>query len=144
MNLNDLEKIAQKFADELDPVIGEKLEEVEILVVQSVHDASQLMTDSGDLDNGESLPGNMKGEFVGFPLEVEDGDGEGEGTIVNDAEGEIYLVADNIADPKEAALVLTHEVGHALGMSEEEVTQLGLGVAKAAPAEKADESQANS
>lgn len=129
MKLDELEAVATKFAAEIDPQVSEKLEEVTIICCATVKDVETLMTSELDYDmaNEGPLPSDMKGEFYGDPLEVEEDD-DGTKEIVYDAEGEIFLVASNIANEEEAAKILMHEVGHALGLSEHDVAALGLGV----------------
>ena len=63
-------------------------------------------------------------------MEVEETDDNdnSEEEVVYYPEGFIVLLSPNVESPEEGALVLMHEIGHALGMSEEEVKQFGLGV----------------
>lgn len=64
---------------------------------------------------------DARGVYVGeFPVQTDDE------TEMAPPVGTIYLIAGNIADKAEARQTLWHEIGHALGLDETEVAELGL------------------
>ncbi len=148
MELVALEKIVNGLMDGLpDPVKG-CLEEVDMVLAESPAAATEeLLTEARDnaAENQETLsrdeikeltlPADCKGVFIGDPRELmSDSDpGEEEPEVKYDAEGYIVMCANNIADPDEALLVFLHEVGHALGLDEDDVKELGLAAKEGKP-----------
>lgn len=139
MEFTALATVVQKYMDGLDPKIIRALRDVQLIVGQTVADAqsdlNELLADV-ELEEGESKPvllADSKGLFFGDPLETEQSDEDPEEETVYDPDGVIVLIADNIADETTASLVLSHEIGHALGMDEDEVKALGLGTGESKP-----------
>ena len=130
MDLGSLTNIISKGMADLPKPVRVTLEQVDVVICQDIaHATAELQH---DFEEFEPLPADCKGVFVGDPLETEEDD---EGETQTLPTGVILIIAANISDEKEAALVLMHEIGHALDMSEDEVSALGLGVAQdAAPA----------
>lgn len=131
MDVEQLANFVADFAGGFPREIGKQLEDVEIIVcpdVKTAHEELSEIIEVAPGDRIEEVPDDCKGVFIGEPMEVEDGDGEDEHETVTLPNGAIALIASNIKDPEEATLVLLHEIGHALGMDEEEVKALGLGV----------------
>lgn len=134
MELQTVSEVIAKFAGGLPKQIGTHLKDVEILVCESVDKANQELAELIETeDDGplEPLAADTKGVFIGEPLEREESDDTEEMETIAMPEGVIVVVASNVATPEEGIIVLLHEIGHALAMSEEEVRQLGLGVAQA-------------
>lgn len=136
MDTNQLADVANRFVTGLPEEVAENLDDVELLVCDSPeHAASELellFRDEGPDSPDTKVPADCKGLFIGDPMETEDGEGsEDEPDDVYLPEGVIVLCASTIKDAEEATLVLMHEMGHALGMSEDEVKSLGLGVEEA-------------
>jgi predicted Zn-dependent protease with MMP-like domain len=126
--------------------ITESLEEVEVLVCESPAAAtSELLADATESAAEENktltaeeraeltLPADCKGCFLGDPMEkTDDSDPDADDSdVVYDPEGTIIFCANNIESPDAAVLVFLHEVGHALGLGEDEVKELGLAVQSA-------------
>jgi predicted Zn-dependent protease with MMP-like domain len=142
MTKQELLDIAMTLMAELpDPVVT-ALEDVNLLVCETPADAAaELRAEAAETkgkgddefefteeDAQEVSALDCKGVFVGTPTEVEDSDESEEEEVVYYPDGFIILIASNIESPDEAKAVLMHEIGHALGMDEAEVQQLGLGV----------------
>lgn len=129
MDLTKLEEAAQGFMRGLpDPVI-DALSDVELVIAEDVQKAASLLKEElGDDFNPADMPEDCKGLFIGSPTEIEESDESEEEEIVYYPEGFVVLCANNIETESEGLVVLMHEVGHALGMDEEEVTKLGLGI----------------
>jgi predicted Zn-dependent protease with MMP-like domain len=157
MKLSELHDIAMTLMAELpDPVVN-ALDDVSLLVCETPADAAAELRAEAEESKGkgddefefteedaqEVSALDCKGVFVGAPTEVEDSDDSEEEEIVYYPTGFIVLIAANIESADEAKAVLMHEVGHALGMNEEEVQQLGLGVG-AKPKEGTDDGTAHS
>lgn len=138
MDTEILVAFVSEFAGGMPREIGKQLEDVEIIVAPTPEIGTQELNEIIETDDGkelEPLPADCKGAFIGEQMEVEeDADGEGEFETASLPNGAIVLIAGNIANTEEAALVLLHEIGHALGMDEEGVKALGLGVSPSAGA----------
>lgn len=110
---------------------------------QHVHDALELVTvqvvDEPPADRPDARAIFIGQQQQGDPEDCDDHDagawydfnaqGELELLMLGDAvpaRGVIVLVAPNLASPDEAWIALAHETGHALGMDEDEVAELGL------------------
>jgi predicted Zn-dependent protease with MMP-like domain len=133
MDLNELTDFTTRFATGLPRQIGKQLADVEILVSSDPQTATTELSAILTTEDGQpidAIPGDCKGCFIGSPMEQDETDDE-EGDEFETVElpnGVILLVASNIPNTDEAVLVLLHEIGHALGMDEDEVKELGLGV----------------
>ena len=68
------------------------------------------------------FPRSFRGVFLGTPRDEYDEEGNGE-----EAQGSIVLNAPNLETFDDLRDTLAHEIGHALGLTEEEVENLGLG-----------------
>lgn len=146
MELAALDKVITGLMNGLPEEVTDSLADVEVLVVETPADGTKaLIADARDAPdattNGLSaeemkeltLPDDCKGVFLGDPMEKSDDDDPtaDESETVYDPEGYVVFCASNIADADEAVLVFLHEIGHALGLDEDEVKALSLGVAQA-------------
>ncbi len=129
MQVDQLAEIANRFVSNIPVEVTNELRDVDLLICENPEHARKEIADEIiDPDPDQSIAEDCKGMFVGDPMEVEESEESEENEIVVLPEGVIVLVASNISTPEEAGLVLMHEMGHALGLDEEEVKQLGLGV----------------
>lgn len=131
MTAEQLSVFIGKFASGLPREIAAQMIDVEIIVCDTPEIAFTELSELLDTEDGQPIdpiPADCKGVFVGEPLEREDEDEESEHETVSLPNGVICIVASNIKDGEEAVLVCLHEIGHALGMDEDEVKALGLGV----------------
>lgn len=131
MQLVALTVAVKDFMAGLPPEVLEGLQDVELVISDDVKKVQKLLsTELGAEFDPAELTADLKGVFVGSPMETEesDHDDNSEEEVVYYPEGYVVLLAPNITTPEEGALVLMHEIGHALGMSEEEVKNFGLGV----------------
>jgi hypothetical protein len=122
--------VAARFLEELPQQVHDALESVAVQVVDQVPPGH---------------PSNVKGIFVGRPqagdpeddddcdagewydVDPETGDLElAQHGGVLPAEGTIVLVAPNLAGPDDVMICMAHETGHALGLDEWDVAELGL------------------
>lgn len=141
MELDTLGTLVEAFMAELPEQVANALSDVDMVLAASPADATKtLLAEARDdaKEKGETLSRDeiaeltiredAKGCFIGDPRELtSDADpGEEEPEVKYDAEGYIVMCASNIADKSEAMLVFLHEVGHALGLDEDEVKELGL------------------
>lgn len=115
--------------------ILEELQDVKLAVFADVEQANAWMVENLAEPPDEPLPEDCKGVFHGVQAEIEEkpaSDGEEEGSEeVTLAVGHIMLIASNLEPGDKFEGTLLHEIGHALGMSEEEVADLGLDMAQA-------------
>jgi predicted Zn-dependent protease with MMP-like domain len=133
MQLAELTVMAKSFVENLPAEVLEGLQDIELIISDDVAKVCKLLTkELGEEFDPKELTADLKGVFVGTPMEVEETDNNdnSEEEVVYFPEGFIVLLSPNVETPEEGALVLMHEIGHALGMDEEEVKNLGLGVAK--------------
>lgn len=75
---------------------------------------------------GLDLHDDARGLFVGIGMELPYDEDEDDVADIQPPAGIVFLFADNLSDEEEVETVLCHEVGHALGMDEDEVEALGL------------------
>lgn len=145
MNAEQLSVFIGQFAAGLPREIGRQLEDVEMIVCDTPEIATAELNELLDTEDGQPIdpvPADCKGIFVGEQLEREDEDEESEHETVSLPNGVICIVASNIKDGDEAVLVCLHEIGHALGMDEDEVKALGLGVSPSTTGASNDDSAA--
>lgn len=130
MNLDQLTTVANAFVSGIPSQVTDQLEDVEILMYESPELAQADLDQLLEPVEGEPLviPADCKGVFIGEPMEVEDSDDTEQEEVELLPDGIIALIASNLATAEEVGLVLMHEMGHALGMDEDEVKALGLGV----------------
>lgn len=134
-----LKEVAFKFIAGLPDSVSECLGDVELIIVPDCETASRTIKIEYGNQIKDDVPADCKGLFIGAPAEIDTEESDEEEQVTYDPEGLLILCASNISDEKEAALVLTHEVAHALGLSEEEVNQMGLGPAKDVEEKKEDD-----
>lgn len=131
MQIAEVEQVVNGLMARIPEPVIDQLVDVAIIITDSPEDATEeLKKDLGaefDVDE-DTVPADCKGIFVGEPTETEESDVSEEEEVVYYPEGFMVLCAKNIRDGEEAALVLVHEIGHALGLDESEVAALGLGV----------------
>ena len=117
-------EIAGVIMDKIPETVTDALSKVRLVIAEDCWEAAN--------HTQHAIPFDCKGVFIGFPAEVQDPDGEQDEEsfeVVSPAEGTIVLVASQLTNEREAAAALLHEIGHAIDLSEEEVDQLGLGMA---------------
>lgn len=125
MEATALVPVIQKLNNELPPHVRRDLGDVKVWACPGIDNAVEALKEHYPEEDLPEIPADTKGIFFGHPMEVEADDGDDD-EIVSVPEGVIILIAANIATLHDAAIVLLHEVGHALGMSEEDVDNLGL------------------
>jgi predicted Zn-dependent protease with MMP-like domain len=124
------EAIITEFLETLPGPVARDLEDVDVMLVESRTMAVEYLADLFEDEpiTEEEFPLDAKGAFIGSPHSREDSDESEEEEVVELASGVVVINLENIRSEDECRLVLLHEFGHALGMSEEEVAELGLGV----------------
>ena len=137
MQRDEITAVIQALVDRMPESVMEALGDVEMVVCDSADDAAlEMKKELRDEFNANEIPADCKGVFLGNAVEIEESDESEDEEVVLTAEGFIVLVAANIKDADEAALVLLHEIGHALDMDEQSVRDLGLGVRTEPPTEE--------
>lgn len=149
MELEKVAAVVQAFSDSVPDKVVTMLEDVEVVVCKDPAETKAKLVEefADDATIGEGgplvkdyvVPADCRGLFVGDPMETDDTDAEEVTSVMPD--GIIFLVASNLQDETEAKVALLHEVGHALGMSEDEVSALGLGSGKEGEAESGEASE---
>jgi predicted Zn-dependent protease with MMP-like domain len=147
MELRALDTIISGLMDGLPSEVTDSLSDVEVLVVETPADGTKaLISDAVSAAREEgnttmtaeemkelTLAADCKGCFLGDPMEKtddQDPDAE-ESDVVYDPEGYMVFCACNIENEDAAVLIFLHELGHALGLDEDEVKELGLAVSQA-------------
>lgn len=117
MTKAEADQVAGEVMAELEEEIAEVLDDVTVYVVDGRADPElkEAIRNAGLLR--AAIPGNFRGIFLGVQA-TDDG---------ATPEGSIVLNARNLSTAAEVRDTLAHEIGHALGMDEEEVENLGLG-----------------
>lgn len=121
MNQLEADEIAGEVMGALDDEIADVLTGVTVYVVDGREDPEvpEAIRNAGLLR--ASIPADFRGMFLGQQAAEYGDDGGGP------AEGSIILNARNLHTAADVRTTLAHEIGHALGMNEEEVENLGLG-----------------
>lgn len=124
LNCEDVLTIVNAACEQLPEHVQESLEDVEVIVAAHHRDEVLPHAEAGDTP----FPEDFKGCYIGTTIEADAEDAEENPAIVEAKQpvGTIYLNAANLADQEEVHKALYHEIGHALGLSEEDVTNLGL------------------
>lgn len=105
----------------------EHLQDVNVMICRDPAHATEEM--NKEFEGEPPFAADVKGAFMGEPMETEESSTDDEeNEVVYFPDGYVFIIASNVADEKEGVAVFLHEIGHALGMDEEEVSQLGLGV----------------
>lgn len=125
MTRDDVQQLVDTALDELPEDIYEALADVEILVAESRADTEVLraaVTISGE--ERAVIPQNFRGVFLGVALSDADDD---EAPEPETCTGAIVLNAAMMKTGEDVIFTFFHEIGHALGLDEDEVAALGLG-----------------
>lgn len=133
MQHQEVVSLAEKFLSTMPEQVTEMLADVELVIANTPEEATAAL--AGEFEDGfefEAFPADMRGVFIGEPAEVEEeaDTDSGDMETVLSPDGFIVLCAENLEDADQVAIVLMHEIGHALGMDEQEVNDLGLGIEK--------------
>lgn len=115
MNTEDIQTIVATAVGELPEQVQLGLDQVTILIAENHRDPV--------LPENHAWPADFKGCYIGTVIEGQDDDD----TFANPPVGTIYLNAENLSSQDEVLKALFHEVGHVVGLSEEEVENLGVG-----------------
>lgn len=118
--------------DAADAIVGEVMEQLDGAIVAALADVTVYVIDGREdpelkdaIRNAglfrAEVPSDFRGMFLGSQAAEYGDDGGGA------AEGSIVLHAPMLATAEAVRDTLAHEIGHALGMNEEEVENLGLG-----------------
>lgn len=123
-------QIAKEFSEQLPDTVAADLEDVEVMVCANRERAVARLNEvvQGDPLELDEIPANAKGIFIGSPATREPSDESEEEEVIELASGFVVLLVDQIDDVDACKLVLLHEFGHALGLDEEEIADMGLGV----------------
>jgi predicted Zn-dependent protease with MMP-like domain len=108
MNVAHVAKVVMEVAASTPPPVARALALVEVVVLSAPWKEGGMADDVRGMYEG-TFPSESDDELGGEP-----------------PEGRIFLVASNLADSGEARDVLLHEMAHALGLDETEVSGLGL------------------
>jgi predicted Zn-dependent protease with MMP-like domain len=110
----DIRTIVETAIAELPEQVQEALDEVSIIVVENAHDEV--------LPKDTEWPEDFRGCYIGTTIEGDDDDEiEAERPV-----GTIYLNLENLQSQDDVLQTLFHEIGHATGLSEQDVENLGL------------------
>lgn len=114
MRIDDVTRISDELVNNLPPTVQHAITLIEIVVVEN-----ELSPELEFLPRGIGF----RGLYRGTQITDEDEEGESEDPV---PDGTIYLCAGNLSDAEDVKKVLLHEIGHALGLSEYDVENLGL------------------
>lgn len=130
MNVAEVEECVNDVATMLPAGVAAAIQNVTVHVARDRGDVEVLRAAVRDAKIGTAkIPHNFRAVFMGHPLEAAD---EYDPDADPDAEpparvrGAIILNASLLRDSEDVLYTLLHEIGHALGYSEDEVAALGL------------------
>lgn len=105
--MDAVEQVVRNVWDQLPEPICSALSAVHIVITEKA-------------DELPDAPPDWNGRYVGTTIEAD------EDELIALPEGTLYLCAPNLKAEQDAMSVFLHEVGHALGLDEVEVADLGL------------------
>lgn len=115
MTVDDISTIVETAIADLPEEVQQGIDQVLIVVAEN-HIDPVLPPETG-------FPADFKGCYIGTVIEGQDDDD----TFTDPPIGTIYLNAANLKTQDDVLKALHHEIGHVLGLSEEEVENLGMG-----------------
>lgn len=121
---------ARLFAEELPAVVAEDLDDVEVIICATRDAALKRLNEvfEGEPLTETEIPVDCKGIFIGDAAHRVESEETEQEEVLELASGFVVLICDQIENIEACKLVLLHEFGHALGLDEDEVNSLGLGV----------------
>jgi len=130
ISFEDAVTTARLFAEELPAVVAADLDDVEVIISVNREAALKRLNEvfEGEPLKEEEIPTDCKGIFIGDAAHRVESDETDEEEVLELASGFVVLICDQIENIEACKLVLLHEFGHALGLDEDEVNSLGLGV----------------
>ena len=123
MSKAECEAIVDEVMDSIDEEIGEALSDVRVFVVEGREDP-ELKT---AIRHAQMERASVRRDFRGLYLGTTARTLQSREELPDLPEGAIVLNCRELADAADVRDTLAHEMGHALGLSEEEVENLGLG-----------------
>jgi predicted Zn-dependent protease with MMP-like domain len=123
MKPEEVETVIDETLDTLPKRVTGAIADVQIYVAKSRSDTKTLreaVTKSGL--QRVTVPQDFRALFMGEPLAASEGDDEEADPVV----GVIVFNAAMLRDSEDVVFTLLHEIGHALGLDEDEVAALGL------------------
>lgn len=123
MKTEEVEAVIDEALDTLPKRVTSAIADVQIYVAKSRGDTATLreaVTKSGM--HKVTVPQDFRALFMGEPLAAAEGDDEESDPVV----GVIVFNAAMLRDSEDVVFTLLHEIGHALGLDEDEVAALGL------------------
>lgn len=132
MNVAEVEECVNDCAVMLPAPIAAAIQNVTVHVARDRGDVEVLraaVRDAHMPTGSVKIPANFRAVFMGIPLETceqYDPDADPDGEPAARVRGAIVLNASMLKDQEDVLYTLLHEIGHALGYSEDEVAALGL------------------
>lgn len=123
MNKPECEAIVDDVMDAIDEEIAEALADVTVYVVDGREDPELRTAIKAAGMERAAVSRDFRGLYLGTTARALSSDDE----VPELPEGSIVLNCQALSDAAEVRDTLAHEMGHALGLSEEEVENLGLG-----------------
>lgn len=130
MNVAEVEECVNDCAATLPAGVAAAIQNVTVHVARDRGDVEVLRAAIRDSGIGSAkIPHNFRAVFMGVPLEPideYDPDADADEGPPARVRGAIVLNASLLRDQEDVLFTLLHEIGHALGYSEDEVAALGL------------------
>ncbi len=123
MNKAECEAIVDDVMDSIEEEIAEALSDVTVYVVEGRADPELRTAIKNAGMERAAIQRDFRGVYLGTTARALSSDDE----VPELPEGSIVLNALALTDAAEVRDTLAHEMGHALGLTEEEVENLGLG-----------------
>lgn len=123
MTKAEAESIVDQVMDSIPPEIDEALIDVTVFVVDGRDDPELREAIRHAEMERASVSRDFRGLYLGITARALDPGDE----VPQLPEGSIVINCQTVATPEDVRDTLAHEMGHALGLTEEEVENLGLG-----------------
>jgi len=123
----EVDEYVNAFAQTAPARLVAAIQHVTVHVARDRQDLAVLRAAVKEADQGPvAIPQDFRAVFIGVPLDPAAAGADDMSEVLDPISGVIILNAAKLVTPQDVIDTLMHEIGHALGFDEDEVTMLGL------------------
>lgn len=127
MTVAEVDEYVNAFAQTAPARLVAAIQHVTVHVARDRQDLAVLRAAVKEADQGPvAIPQDFRAVFIGVPLDPAAAGADDMSEVLDPISGVIILNAAKLVTPQDVIDTLMHEIGHALGFDEDEVTMLGL------------------